>query len=158
MTLAESMEAAGKRMADAFVEGFKMQLRAANLHTVNVPVNVVKTPKRKLKRAYKMSNEKWSKACSVPDCKRKHAAKGLCGNHYGKAIRLKMNASKLRAADLRILALDGRATRFAATSKLVRAAAKNPGGAKRTKKTAAAITPEQPKQAVAKVELPTPMF
>jgi len=150
MTLAESMEAAGKRMADAFVEGFKMQLRAANLHTVNVPVNVVKTPKRKLKQ--KDGEYKGPKLCSVPDCKRKHAAKGLCGNHYGKALRLKMNTDKLRAADLRILALDGRATRF--TKKLKRG-----GSAKRTKKTTAAVvTPEQPKQAVAKVELPTPMF
>ena len=159
MTLAESMEAAGKRMADAFVEGFKMQLHINGLEkliqSAQPPVlsaNVVKTPKRKLKLKQKDGEYKGPKLCSVPDCKRKHAAKGLCGNHYGKALRLKMNTDKLRAADLRILALDGRATRF--TKKL-----KRNGSAKRMmKKTAAAVTPEQPKQAVAKVDLPAPMF
>jgi len=61
--------------------------------------------------------------CKVAGCGRRSAAKGLCGNHYGKARRLKMNVDALTDEDLSTLGQDGRAVRFqkgASSAALVR--------------------------------------
>jgi hypothetical protein len=52
--------------------------------------------------------------CRVPGCSRKAEARRLCGSHYGKAQRLKMKLDALSDADLKLLALDGRALRWQA--------------------------------------------
>jgi hypothetical protein len=49
--------------------------------------------------------------CSVPGCRRPHAAKGLCMNHYAKAKRLKLNPDSLGASELQVLATDQRGLR-----------------------------------------------
>jgi hypothetical protein len=51
--------------------------------------------------------------CVVPGCGKKTVAKGLCQSHYRKAGHLKMNMTKLSSGDLKTLAADGRATRWA---------------------------------------------
>ena len=51
-------------------------------------------------------------SCRVPGCVRKAEARRLCGSHYGKAQRLKMKLDALTEANLKLLALDGRALRW----------------------------------------------
>jgi len=143
MTLIESVEALGARLADVMIARYNERLKAAG---IDVTVNVPSVPDTQIVKPKSIN------PCSVPGCARRFTAKGLCQGHYAKANRMKMNLDKLRAADLRILSLDGRKTRVAAQKR--NAPAKN-ASAKRMKKS----TPEeQPKQATAKVELPTPMF
>lgn len=50
--------------------------------------------------------------CAVPYCKRSKLAKGLCGTHYTKASKNKLDMDNLSAKDLRFLSLDGRALRW----------------------------------------------
>lgn len=73
-------------------------------------------------------------SCVVPGCSSSAKTKGLCGRHYQKVLRNKLDSSRLTPEQLELLAQDGRAARYAGKAAQPKAAASSRKRAKSPKR------------------------